>query len=262
MSSKLIPMVESAALPTADTIAHVMLHGDLSGLTPGQLVAYYRSVCASLRLNPLTKPFAFLKLDGKLVLYARKDCAEQLRLLHSVSLTVARAELVDTSYAVWVTATLPSGRTDADVGIVDLGRSTGDIRANAMMKAVTKAKRRCTLSLCGLGMLDESEVGSIDTAVPVDVNLETGEVLTPPVARRATKRRDPDNPAIDERQRRRLFATAREWAWPTDALKQMLKAKFGVHSSTQIKQRVFDKVIAAIEQGPPADPAPAGAGGA
>jgi hypothetical protein len=33
-----------------------------------------------------------------------------------------------------------------------------------MLKAVTKAKRRVTLSLCGLGMTDESEVDSIPGA--------------------------------------------------------------------------------------------------
>jgi hypothetical protein len=32
---------------------------------------------------------------------------------------------------------------------------------NAMLKATTKAKRRVTLSMCGLGMLDEDEVASI-----------------------------------------------------------------------------------------------------
>jgi hypothetical protein len=35
-----------------------------------------------------------------------------------------------------------------------------------MMKAVTKAKRRVTLSICGLGMLDETEVDSVPGATP------------------------------------------------------------------------------------------------
>jgi hypothetical protein len=40
----------------------------------------------------------------------------------------------------------------------------GEFRANLIMKAVTKAKRRVTLSICGLGFLDESEVESIADA--------------------------------------------------------------------------------------------------
>jgi len=40
----------------------------------------------------------------------------------------------------------------------------GEARANLMMKAETKAKRRVTLSICGLGMLDETEVESLPPA--------------------------------------------------------------------------------------------------
>jgi hypothetical protein len=50
---------------------------------------------------------------------------------------------------------------------------------NALMKAVTKAKRRLTLSICGLGMLDETEISSIPDATPVQVDVETGEVEQP-----------------------------------------------------------------------------------
>ena len=50
---------------------------------------------------------------------------------------------------------------------------TGDPIANAFMKAETKAKRRGTLSICGLGMLDESEIASISSAVKVLENDNT-----------------------------------------------------------------------------------------
>ncbi len=46
---------------------------------------------------------------------------------------------------------------------------SGEAGANLMMKAVTKAKRRVTLSICGLGMLDETEVVTIPGAEIVDV---------------------------------------------------------------------------------------------
>ena len=42
---------------------------------------------------------------------------------------------------------------------------TGDTLANALMKASTKAKRRATLSICGLGVLDESEIETIPGAI-------------------------------------------------------------------------------------------------
>ena len=36
---------------------------------------------------------------------------------------------------------------------------------NAKLKAITKAKRRVTLSICGLGFLDETEIETIPTGV-------------------------------------------------------------------------------------------------
>ena len=56
----------------------------------------------------------------------------------------------------------------------------GDDLSNAMMKAVTKAKRRAILSMTGLGFLDESEVGSIQGARVVTVDAGTGEILDTP----------------------------------------------------------------------------------
>jgi hypothetical protein len=51
--------------------------------------------------------------------------------------------------------------------------------ANLQMKAVTKGKRRLTLSLCGLGWLDETEVETIPNAQPVIVT-EKGEIAPIP----------------------------------------------------------------------------------
>ena len=45
------------------------------------------------------------------------------------------------------------------------------------MKAETKAKRRVTLSISGLGWTDETEIESIPNAKKVEVNLETGEII-------------------------------------------------------------------------------------
>jgi hypothetical protein len=45
------------------------------------------------------------------------------------------------------------------------------------MKAETKAKRRVTLSICGLGLLDETEVETVPKPV---MDVSTGEELPPP----------------------------------------------------------------------------------
>jgi hypothetical protein len=149
-------------------IESVLIQGDLSKLTPEQRVSYYNHLCESLGLNPLTKPFAYLTLNGKLVLYALKDAAEQLRKVHGVSITEVTSQKVEDVFVVTAKALDKTGRTDASTGAVALGSLKGEALANALMKAETKAKRRVTLSICGLGMLDETEVETIPHPVIVE----------------------------------------------------------------------------------------------
>ncbi len=162
----------------AEIMERVLVVGDLAQLTPQERVSYYRKVCESIGLNPLTKPFDYINLNGKLTLYAKKDAADQLRKTNGVSIGKPDIQFVDDLILVTVAATDKTGRADSDVGIVKKGDMRGDM-ANAVMKAVTKAKRRVTLSLCGLGWLDETEVETIPDAKPVVVVPETGEIVTP-----------------------------------------------------------------------------------
>ena len=148
----------------SNALEKVLIQGDLSQLSEGDRVAYYSRVCESLGLNPLTQPFAYIRLNGKLKLYALREATEQLRRLHSVSVQIVSRELVDEIYVVTARATLPDGRCDESIGAVFLGQAQGEARANLLMKAESKAKRRVTLSLCGLAVLDELEVETIPDA--------------------------------------------------------------------------------------------------
>lgn len=138
------------------------MRGDLSSLTQDQRLEYYNRVCQSLGLNPLTRPFDYLTLNGKLTLYARRDAADQLRKINGISIEIVSQEINNDLLTVHVRAKDRDGRTDEDVGVVAFtAKAAGDIAANLCMKAVTKAKRRVTLSLSGLGFLDETEVADI-----------------------------------------------------------------------------------------------------
>ena len=143
-------------------IERVLVTGDLASLTAEQRVTYYNTVCESVGLNPLTRPFDYITLNGKLTLYARRDCTDQLRKIHQVSIKITARETLDGDvYVVTAQATDRTGRADESTGAVPMAGLKGEARANAIMKAETKAKRRVTLSVCGLGMLDENEVESI-----------------------------------------------------------------------------------------------------
>jgi len=144
-------------------VENVLIMGDLSKLTPDQRLAYYNKLCRTLGLNPYTKPFDYLVLNGKMQLYARKDCTDQLRKIHGVSVDSATHKHDENLgiYIVSVEGHDRDGRKDAGTGVVNTSGLKGDALANAIMKAETKAKRRFTLSICGLGMLDETELETI-----------------------------------------------------------------------------------------------------
>ena len=171
---------ELAVTSKEQALAKVILEGDLSKLKPDEKVMYYKQVCDSVGLNPLTQPLAFIRFQGKEVLYAGKNCTEQLRDLHGISLKIVDKQKIDDLYIVTAEATNRHGRSDSATGAVNLKGLSGDNLANAVMKAETKAKRRVTLSISGLGFLDESETDSIQGAVKLNVDMETGEILETP----------------------------------------------------------------------------------
>lgn len=158
------------------TIEQVLVMGDLARLTPEQRNIYYKQVCESCGLNPLTRPFEFITLNGKLTLYARKDCTDQLRKIHTVSVRIIDRSVMDDLMVVTAEATDKTGRCDSSIGAVSIANLRGEAKANALMKAETKARRRVTLSICGLGFTDESELESIPNARP---QIESAPTLRP-----------------------------------------------------------------------------------
>lgn len=157
-------MSSGTELVQLDKLSAVLISGDLKSLSQAERVSYNHKVCASLGLNPLTNPFEYITLNGKLRLYAKKDCTDQLRRIYSVSVEFTETKLMNDVFMVKARATTPTGRIDESWGAVGVAGLKGEQLANAMMKAETKAKRRVTLSICGLGVLDESELENIRDA--------------------------------------------------------------------------------------------------
>ena len=153
-----------APLNPAAVMERVLLAGDLSKLSTQDRLFYYTKVCESVGLNPLTRPFDYLVLNNRTVLYAKRDATDQLRKIHGVSVTIKSRENLEGVYIVTANAKDKNGREDESTGAVNITGLKGEQLANALMKAETKAKRRVTLSICGLGMLDETEVDNIPGA--------------------------------------------------------------------------------------------------
>lgn len=223
--------------------AEAATRGDLSALTPEQRTQLYGATCRSMGLNPLTQPFQYLRLNGKLTLYASRTATDQLRKLNGVSITHIEKEVFDGVLMVTVHAKDRTGREDTEIGAVSISGLKGEALANAHMKAITKAKRRVTLSISGLGWLDETEVETIPAVqyVPTedvhDVDQETGEVRQPaPVA----------PPAPDwEGANKLLHATAEDFGFSHDDLHNWaVDRKFGsVKNATEEAMRKLAKDI-------------------
>lgn len=150
---------------TALVVESMVLRGDISGLSPEERARFYLQMCESLGLSAASQPLAILRLNGKEILYPTRGATDQLAAIHRLNreiidgprvIDVAGTKMI---YAV-CRATHPNGRTETAVATVPV---TDPV--NALMKCETKAKRRATLSILGLGMLDETEIETIPASV-------------------------------------------------------------------------------------------------
>ncbi len=172
-----IQLASSENTLSNEVVEGVLVNGDLSKLNVKQRLQYYLARCNAAGLDPITRPFEFISLNGKLVLYAPKACTDQLAGKHGLSHEIlSRGMVGDTGlYEAVVKVSWPDGRSTADVGVVIVKGLTGEALANAMMKAVTKAKRRAVLSACGLGdVIDETE---LDTCEDVRGVTQSGQAI-------------------------------------------------------------------------------------
>jgi hypothetical protein len=171
-------------METIDIIASLVINGDISKLSEQQRVYYYKQICEKLGLDPLSQPFRILRLQGKEILYCDRGGAQQLNKLHRVSHEISAREYVHNCYVVTARAFTPDGRKTESIGAVPVSNLKGENLCNAMMKAETKAKRRATLDLLGLGILDETEVEHIVLREPNnedttgDINIPTSILLS------------------------------------------------------------------------------------
>lgn len=163
----------------SDIIASIVLNGDISKLNNDQRVTYVKQVCDRLGIDWTTQPFQILKLNGKERMYATKDATDQVRKVNGVSIYKLEKSIESGLCVFTAYAKDKSGKEDASSGAVPIEGLKGEALANAIMKAETKAKRRVTLSICGLGMLDENEVESIPGAQssPIEVTDQHATVV-------------------------------------------------------------------------------------
>jgi len=154
----------------ADTEAmnQLLFYGDISALSQEDKGKYLFALCKSQGLNPWTRPFDFITLNGKLTVYANKGAAAQLADVRQISSEVVYEgplrigdKLNEGIYQVSMKFTDSKSRVSFETGAVTIQGLQGEALSNAIMKCWTKCKRRGTLSHAGLGFPDEAELDSI-----------------------------------------------------------------------------------------------------
>ena len=135
----------------------VLIRGDLSNLPPEERAKYLIAVCNSVRLNPLTKPFEYIVLNGKLTLYARKDATDQLRTIHNISVVELTESEREGVFIVTAKVRNGEGRTDVAKGAADVadavtrGADPIDwIASSAAEVSTLIARRRALVETVGL----------------------------------------------------------------------------------------------------------------
>lgn len=168
LPTSVIPQAEPLTPQQVEDL--ILSGGDLSKITASQRAEFLAGLCAKLGLNPMLKPFDFIpNSKGNLILYANKSLAAQLREIHNISTKMDYAgplQLGETSfndiYMVVVTASMPDKnggyRTQVEMGASFIGGLKGADLANKIMHTMTKATRRATLAIKGIGLPDESEL--------------------------------------------------------------------------------------------------------
>lgn len=150
------------------TIERILTKGDISGLPLAERNSFLVALAKHYGLDPAGRPFDLIPLpDGRMIPYANKNAAEQLRKVHNISIEVISRGISDISpdvYTVTARASMPTPdgpRINDEIGAVFIRGKVGEDLSNIIMRCSTKASRRATFAICGLGMLDESEVATI-----------------------------------------------------------------------------------------------------
>lgn len=194
----------------SDKLRDILIKGDTSRLSAAEEVDFCVGLCRTLGMNPLTRPFMFIDLPArggpaKRICYAGRNAAEQLRKIYGVSIAIVGQQELNGKLHIHAKATLPDGRFDEDFGVVPYPKDGNqEYLANRYMTAVTKAKRRVTLSICGLGFLDETEIESIyaeaGRKMPEPNGMED-QLVRSQVAEAIARDPDPKPPTASQRLR-------------------------------------------------------------
>ena len=137
---------------------------DTRSLKPADRRDVLVGLARKLGLNPMSNAVMFLLTNGRETLYVTKQGTDQIAAaakLRRETIKGPEVQVIEGRKVVFcqVRATHPDGRSEVSTATLALQDVVNDL-----MKCETKAKRRATLSVCGLGLLAEDEIETIPGA--------------------------------------------------------------------------------------------------
>lgn len=223
------------AIAISGDIMQEVMGGNLERLTPAQRVELHNAVCASVGLNPLTHPFDFIHFPArrgeaaKTILYPNATAFSQLTAMHKLSIDFSPLhEDQERGLMIQWCSVTDGVRAAKDMAVISTeGRRqdgstyklTGQAYGDAMMKVMTKARRRAVSAFCGLplngfggGEDDDPEGGRI---VTVDAD---GVITSPEQPAGALNEPGPGRPSPLARLQQRVEQEDIEWVEFLDIL--------------------------------------------
>lgn len=153
-------------------------NGSIHQLTNPEKRELLAKLCNSLGLNQYIMPFRIYRdMQGHEFIYATKECCAELRHLHHINILTESHSIIDGMCIASVSGNNKYGRVDSEIGAIHIDSLVGQDKANGVMWAMTKAKRRLTLSLAGLGVLADVETRDMKEVIEYNVLEEKPKAL-------------------------------------------------------------------------------------
>jgi hypothetical protein len=175
-------------------VAHILtnlgLNGSVSHFDKSQKQALLSKLCITLGLNEELQPFRiYSNTRGEEYIYATKECCAQLRHRECISIhEIGEPIFANSTISVRVKGSNKHGRESWEIGSVGVVPELSPSQvAHGVMTAVTKAKRRLTLCLSGLGVLADVELEDMNSVVTNGTEQQTLDSIDTKVAMEVNK---------------------------------------------------------------------------
>lgn len=144
-------------------------NGDISNHTYSEKKAIIIQICNSLGLRYETNPIHIYKrhdVGGEFIYVTKEGCA-QLRHIYNININnIYVPKIINNVLIVKASGENIYGRKSTELGSIFLSKEIKDEKLSwAILTATTKAKRRLTLCLSGLGLLADIEATELGEAI-------------------------------------------------------------------------------------------------